>query len=92
MTGVDMSMNTYLKNVKTTIKGKNPVSQEFLSIRGNNIRCFILPDSLNMDALLVDDTPKHERSRIAPLGAKKGAKPRRAGKRDRGNVAKKPRI
>lgn len=87
-----MSMNTYLKNVKTTIKGKNPVSQEFLSIRGNNIRCFILPDSLNMDALLVDDTPKHERSRIAPLGAKKGAKPKRGAKKDRGNVAKKPRI
>jgi len=28
-------------------------------VRGNTIRCFLLPDSLNLDALLVDDTPKN---------------------------------
>ena len=60
ITGVDMSMNTYLRNVKTTIKGKNPVKLDFISIRGNNIRYYILPDALNLDSLLVDDTPKHE--------------------------------
>jgi small nuclear ribonucleoprotein D1 len=60
ITGVDMSMNTYLRNVKTTIKGKNPVKQDFISIRGNNIRYYILPDALNLDSLLVDDTPAHE--------------------------------
>jgi small nuclear ribonucleoprotein D1 len=59
-------MNTYLRNVKTTIKGKNPVNHDFLSIRGNNIRYYILPDSLNLDTLLVDDTPKHALSRIQP--------------------------
>ena len=48
-------MNTYLRNVKTTVKGKNPVNHDFLSIRGNNIRYYILPDSLNLDTLLVDD-------------------------------------
>jgi small nuclear ribonucleoprotein D1 len=48
-------MNTYLKNVKTTVKGKNPVHHDFLSVRGNNIRYYILPDSLNLDTLLVDD-------------------------------------
>ena len=43
ITGVDISMNTYLRNVKSTIKGKNPVRHDFLSIRGNNIRYYILP-------------------------------------------------
>ena len=80
ITGVDISMNTYLRNVKCTIKGKNPVSQDFLSIRGNNIRCYILPDSLNLDTLLVDDTPKHARSRIMPKEDKK----RTRGKNARG--------
>lgn len=61
--GVDVSMNTYLKNVKVTLKGKNPVSYESLSIRGNNIRYYILPDALNLDTLLVDDAPK---SKIKP--------------------------
>lgn len=51
-------MNTHLKSVKLQLKGKNPVSLDHLSIRGNNIRYYILPDSLNLDTLLVDDTPK----------------------------------
>jgi len=56
--GVDVQMNTHLKQVKMTLKGKNPVSLDTLSIRGSNIRYFILPDSVNLDTLLVDDTPK----------------------------------
>ena len=48
-------MNTHLKTVKMTLKNKSPVSRDTLSIRGSNIRYFILPDSLNLDALLVDD-------------------------------------
>jgi small nuclear ribonucleoprotein D1 len=59
-------MNTYLKNAKVTLKGKNPVHHDFLSIRGNNIRYYILPDSLNLDTLLVDDTPNYALSRIQP--------------------------
>jgi small nuclear ribonucleoprotein D1 len=65
-------MNTYLRNVKATIKGKNPVNHDFLSIRGNNIRYYILPDSLNLDTLLIDDTPKHAISRIQPKVGKGG--------------------
>ena len=56
--GVDNGMNTHLKAVKMTLKGRNAVQLDTLSIRGNNIRYYILPDSLNLDTLLVDDTPK----------------------------------
>jgi|EP01047_Picozoa_sp_COSAG01_P024630 small nuclear ribonucleoprotein D1 len=51
-------MNTHLKTVKMTLKNKAPVALDALSIRGSNIRYYILPDSLNLDALLVDDGPK----------------------------------
>ena len=53
-----MSMNTHLKSVKMTVKNKDPVQLDTLSIRGNNIRYYILPDSLPLDTLLIDDTPK----------------------------------
>ena len=56
--GVDICMNTHMKSVKLTLKGKNPVKLDHLSVRGNNIRYYLLPDSLNLDTLLVDDTPK----------------------------------
>lgn len=45
-------MNTHLKTVKLVPKGQNPISVSQMSIRGNNIRYFILPDSLNLDTLL----------------------------------------
>jgi small nuclear ribonucleoprotein D1 len=58
ISGVDMSMNTHLKAVKLTIKNREPISVDTITIRGNNIRYFILPDALPIDTLLVDDTPK----------------------------------
>eukprot|EP00940_MAST-03C_sp_MAST-3C-sp2_P001884 g1884.t1 len=58
--GVDVSMNTHMKKVKMTTKGKNPVSLASITIRGSNIRYVILPDSINLDSLLVDDTPKQK--------------------------------
>lgn len=51
-------MNTHLKTVKMTMKNHQPVLYETLSIRGNNIRYFILPDSLTLETLLVNDIPK----------------------------------
>ena len=56
--GVDVAMNTHLKAVKMTIKNRGSVHLETLSIRGNNIRYYILPDSLPLETLLIDDTPK----------------------------------
>lgn len=84
ITGVDVSMNTYLRNVKVTLKGKNPVHHDFLSVRGNNIRYYILPDSLNLDTLLVDDTPKHAQSRIQPKQTKGRGGRGRGGRGGRG--------
>ncbi|MQM09461.1 hypothetical protein Taro_042335 [Colocasia esculenta] len=51
-------MNTHLKMVKLTLKGKIPVTLDHLSVRGNNIRYYILPDSLNLETLLVEETPR----------------------------------
>ena len=39
-------------------RGKNPVSYSTLSIRGNTIRSWLLPDSLHLDALLVEEKVK----------------------------------
>merc|ERR1711928_30534 len=58
ITGVDVAMNTHLKAVKMTVKNRDPVQLETLSIRGNNIRYYILPDSLPLETLLLDDSPK----------------------------------
>ena len=51
-------MNTHLKAVKLTIKNKDPINVDSITIRGNNIRYIILPDALPIDTLLVDDTPR----------------------------------
>ncbi|KOB72050.1 Small nuclear ribonucleoprotein Sm D1 [Operophtera brumata] len=58
ITGVDVAMNTHLKAVKMTLKSKEEMNLETLSIRGNNIRYYLLPDSLPLETLLIDDAPK----------------------------------
>lgn len=55
---VDISMNTHLKAVKLTMKGRETQSMDHLTVRGNNIRYVLLPESLHLEALLVDDKPK----------------------------------
>lgn len=60
-------MNTHLRAVKMTVKNKDPVSLDSLSIRGNNIRYFILPDSLPLDTLLIDDSPKSKSKKKAGM-------------------------
>ena len=43
-----------------SVKGREPIALDTLSLRGNNIRYFILPESLPLDTLLIDDTPKRK--------------------------------
>jgi small nuclear ribonucleoprotein D1 len=77
ITGVDMHMNTHLKTVKLNSRNRDPISLDTLSIRGNNIRYFVLPDALPLDTLLVDDAPK-------PKGGRKKEDPRGRGRGLRG--------
>ena len=51
-------MNTALKNVKMTPRGQDAVALDNMNIRGSTIRYIILPDSLPLDTLLIDDAPK----------------------------------
>merc|ERR1719476_715011 len=82
ITGVDMSMNIHMKAVKFTVKGKQPVSMDHLTIRGNNLRYVILPDSIPLDTLLVDD------SKRLPKAGKEGAGRGRGRGRGRGTKKK----
>lgn len=56
ITGVDVSMNTHLKGVRMTMKGSDPVEMDHLTVRGNNIRYFFLPESVPLENLLIDDS------------------------------------
>lgn len=62
VTGVDMSMNIHLKTAKMSIKNREPVTLETISIRGNNVRHIVLPAGLPLDTLLIEDTKKPTRS------------------------------
>jgi small nuclear ribonucleoprotein D1 len=82
--GVDVAMNTHLKNAKMTIKGQNTVDLDTLSVRGNNIRMIILPDSLNLDTHLVDDIVKQRVPKEAPSAGRGGITAGGRGGRGRG--------
>ena len=80
-----MAMNTHLKSVKMTVRNRNPQSLDSLSIRGSNIRYYILPDSLPLDTLLVDDAPKPKRKKEgAAARGGRGADRARGGRGGRG--------
>jgi len=74
ITGVDVAMNTHLKSVKMTIKNRDPVNLETLSVRGNNIRYYILPDNLPLETLLADDGLKKKKDRGRGRGGPGGAR------------------
>ncbi|MCP9261285.1 Small nuclear ribonucleoprotein Sm D1 [Dirofilaria immitis] len=87
--GVDVAMNIHLRTVKMTLKNREPVSLDSLSIRGNNIRYIILPDTIPLDTLLVDDEPRKKparggRGRAAPARGGRGRGRGRGGPRGRG--------
>lgn len=41
-----------------TIRGQDAVPLDSMNIRGSTVRYIILPDSLPLDTLLIDDAPK----------------------------------
>ncbi|KAK5173017.1 Sm snRNP core protein Smd1 [Saxophila tyrrhenica] len=55
---VSPQMNTSLRTAKMTPKGGSQIALDHINIRGSEIRYFILPDSLPLDTLLIDDAPK----------------------------------
>jgi small nuclear ribonucleoprotein D1 len=66
-------MNTALRTVKMTPRGQDPISLDTMNIRGSTIRYFILPDSLPLDTLLIDDSvkPKNKaRKEVADRGGR----------------------
>ena len=60
---VDVSMNTHLRSVKLTMKNEESINMDTLTVRGNNIRYFILPDTLPLDTLLIDEGPTKRKPR-----------------------------
>ncbi|KAA8910993.1 hypothetical protein TRICI_004004 [Trichomonascus ciferrii] len=74
-------MNTTLRNVKMTIKDRDPISLDHINIRGNNIRFYILPESLPLDTLLIDDTPKPKPKKEPTRGGPRGRAGGRGGPR-----------
>ena len=77
---VDSKMNTHLKLVKVTAKGKPAVTLENYSIRGNNIRHVELPEYLPINTLLEDDGPKRPAAKKSDNPRKKIKKQKRARK------------
>jgi len=72
---VSPQMNTALRSVKMTQKNREPVGLDSINIRGSTIRYFILPDSLPLDTLLIDDAPKPKnkgRKEVADRGGRGG--------------------
>jgi small nuclear ribonucleoprotein D1 len=75
LAAVDPQMNTHLKSVKLTLRsqsGQPPLSLDSIAIRGNNVRYYILPDSLPLDTLLVDDAPRAKKRKEGAAAAARG--------------------
>ena len=85
---VSPQMNTALRTVKMTPKGRDPLPLDTINIRGSTIRYFILPDSLPLDTLLVDDQPKPKnkarKETDRARGGRGGGRGRGGGGRGRG--------
>jgi len=81
ITSVSPQMNTALKTVKMTSRGQDPITLDTMNIRGSMIRYFILPDSLPLDTLLIDDSVKPKNKARKEVADKAGG---RGGPRGRG--------
>ena len=52
---VDIKMNTFLQNVKMMVKQKNSINLDELTLRGSSIKYVILPETLQLNALLIEE-------------------------------------
>lgn len=80
ISGLDVHMNTHLRNVRVVPRHSPDgvgMHLDTLTVRGSSIRSVILPEALPLDALLVDDRPKANRT--APGAQKIGAPGGRSG-------------
>ncbi|CAG8950486.1 hypothetical protein HYFRA_00006983 [Hymenoscyphus fraxineus] len=87
ITSVSPQMNTALRTVKMTQRGREPISLDTINLRGSTIRYYILPDSLPLDTLLIDDAPKPKnkaRKEVADRGGPVRGGRGRGGPRGRG--------
>lgn len=80
ITDVDSKMNTHLKLVRVTAKGKPTVTLENFSVRGNQVRHIVLPEYLPVDTLLEDEGPKRVVVKKREAPKKKIKKQKRARK------------
>jgi small nuclear ribonucleoprotein D1 len=66
--GVDKAMTMHMTNVKLTSAQGQSTSQDAFTIRGPAIRYVQLPDTLNLDLLLIDDRGRKtvRRKRLQP--------------------------
>jgi small nuclear ribonucleoprotein D1 len=83
ITSVSPQMNTALRTVKMTQRGRDPISLDTINLRGSTIRYFILPDALPLDTLLIDDAPK-PKNKARKEAADRGGRGGRGGGRGRG--------
>ena len=58
ITSVSPLMNVALRAVKYTPKNRDTVTLDTMTVRGSTVRYIILPDSLPLETLLIDDAPK----------------------------------
>ena len=89
ITSVDMSMNTHLKGVKLTCKGKETQSLDHLTIRGANIRYYLLPESLPLETHLASDDRKTKNKALKKSNKSRGIKKGRGVKRPPANPGRK---
>jgi len=84
ITSVSPQMNTALRTVKMTQRGRDPIALDTINLRGSTIRYFILPDSLPLDTLLIDDAPKPKNKARKEATDRGGVRGGRGGPRGRG--------
>lgn len=80
---VTPNMNTVLKDVRMTVKNEDPVSMDTITLRGSSIRYYVLPDTVNLDSMIIDDArrpstvrpppPKRGRGGLLQRGAGRGS-------------------